>query len=997
MNTSIAQSANRFSGKIASPFQRAANSRNISPNIFDRSNSTMRSFLFLLASFLFSTSLLAQSFQVSGRVADKVTNEPIIGANIGLYRMPDSVLVTGGQSDVNGNFLIPNVPKGMYRAQITFVGYAATRFPIRMNADVDFGTKQMESTAKNLKGVEIEGAQTRASQKGDTTEINADAFKVNPDATAEDLVKKMPGITVDNGVVKSGGEEVKKVLIDGKEFFGDDASMALRNLPAEVVSKIQVFDKLSDQAQFSGFDDGNSRRTMNVVTRRGMKNAQFGKIYAGGGTEGRYAAGMNLNFFDGNRRISILGQSNNINQQNFSSQDLLGVTSGGGGGGMGGGGMGRMMGMAPGANDPSNFMVGQSNGINTTHALGLNYSDSLSPKVKLSGSYFFNNTLNETSKSVDRDFYLDDTTTQRYSETNSGWSNNINHRMNMRIEINLDTNNSIIYTPRVSWQANQNASNVVGNTVRNSISSISSTATSNTALSSGYSMGHNILLRHKMKKSGRTVSLTLNSDNNEKNGESGLGSTNIFSSNLDTVSLNQKATNYSNGQTYSTNVMFTEPLGKMGQLFLTYAPSLSLNTSSKETNRFNAVTGEYTALDSLLSNRYENTITTQRGGAGVRIRTPKFMMVLNANAQQLILDGSQLFPNSFGIRRTFNNILPFAMLNYKFSSSTNIRVFYRSNTNTPSISQLQSVVDNSNPLQLSTGNRDLNQEFSQTLTTRFGSANVKTSRAFFANISSTLTNNYIGNSTILANSDTTLADGIKLRKGSQLSRPVNLNGFMNLNSLLTYSLPVKWIKSTLNLQGGLSYSLKPGEVNGLRNETSTYTYTGGVVVASNISEKIDFTLTYNGGWNDVMNSLQPSLNNNYVVQNAGLKANWLPWKGLVLNTELTHSRYDGLGTGFNQKFTLWNAGIGYKFLKAKSGEIRATAFDLLNQNRSISRTVTETYVEDNSTKVLNRYFMFTFTYTFRKFNGMKMPEAQPDPHGPGNPHGAPMGPPPGGR
>ncbi|HOY49903.1 MAG TPA: outer membrane beta-barrel protein [Flavobacteriales bacterium] len=959
----------------------------------------MKNILSFLSILVLSINLSAQQFELKGRIIDKVSSEGIVGANVGLYRMPDSTLITGIQTDANGNFIIPNVPGGMYRAQVTFVGYSTMRFPVRMNENKDIGTKSMESTMKNLKGIEVEGAQQRAVQKGDTTEINADAFKVNPDATAEDLVKKMPGITVDNGVVKAGGEEVKKVLIDGKEFFGDDASMALKNLPAEVVNKIQFFDKMSDQAQFSGFDDGNSKRTMNVVTRKGMKNAQFGKIYAGGGTDDRYNAGLNMNFFKGNRRFTVLGQSNNINQQNFSSQDLLGVMgSGGGGGGMGGGGMGRMMGMAPGANDPSNFMVGQSNGINTTHSLGLNYSDSLSPKVKLSGSYFFNNSANATSKNIDRDYYLNDSTNQRYSESNTGWSNNLNHRLNLRVEINLDTNNSIIYTPRLSWQANQNGSDVMGNTIRNAIDSISSTATNNVSRNTGYSMSHNVLLRHKFKKFGRTISLTLNSDNSEKNGLSGLGSSNSFLGLIDTtITLKQQSGTYSNAQNYSSNIMFTEPLGKVAQLFLNYSPTLAFNNSSKETNRLNPLSQEFTSFDTLLSNRYNNTITTQKGGAGIRIRTAKLMMVFNANAQQVVLDGTQTFPQAFAIKRTFNNIVPFAMMNYKFSSSTNLRVFYRSNTNVPSISQLQSVVDNSNPLQLSTGNTNLKQEYSQSISTRFASANLKSSRAFFANISSTFTNNYIANSTFLANSDT-LLDGIQIRKGSQLTRPVNLNGYMSVNSLLTYSLPVKWIKSTLNLQGGVNYTLKPGEINGLKNETSTITYNGGLVIASNISEKIDFTLTYNGGWNQVQSTLQPTLNNNYVVQTAGFKWNWLPWKGLVLNTEINHSRYDGLGTGFNQNFTLWNAGIGYKFLKGKSGELRATAFDILNQNTSISRSITETYVEDNRTKVLNRYFMLTFTFTFRKFNGMKMPEVPTDPHGgPGGPGGHPMGPPPVGR
>ena len=207
---------------------------------------------------------------------------------------------------------------------------------------------------------------------------------------------------------------------------------------------------------------------------------------------------------------------------------------------------------------------------------------------------------------------------------------------------------------------------------------------------------------------------------------------------------------------------------------------------------------------------------------------------------------------------------------------------------------------------------------------------------------------------------------------------------MNLASLLTFSLPVNFIKSNLNLQAGINYSLTPGLINSRLNETNNTGYSGGVVVASNISEKIDFSFSYNGGWNQVENSLQPKLNNNYVIQTAGFRGNWLPWKSLVINTEITHTRYDGLND-FNTRFLLWNAGVGYKFLKKQQAEIRISGFDLLNQNTSVGRTVTETFVEDSVTKVLKRYYMLTFTYNLRHFTGnmqepkIKKPDGQDAP------------------
>jgi hypothetical protein len=952
----------------------------------------MKSYLvFAIISLVTITGLGAQSFTLRGKLSDNITNESLIGGTVALYKMPDSTFVQGVASDANGNFNIPSLAQGFYKMRIQYLGYETIVRPLRLDSDKNLGEIKMSMSAELLKTAEIEGTQIRTAIKGDTVEMNADAFKVNPDANLEDLVKKMPGMQVENGTIKAGGEQVQKVLIDGKEFFGDDVSMALKNLPAEVVDKIQYFDKMSDQAQFSGFDDGNSRRTINVLTKRGVKEAQFGKIYGGGGTNERYAAGMNLNFFKENRRISVLGQSNNINQQNFANEDLLGLSGGSGGGG-GGGGRGRMMGMVPGATDPSNFMVGQSNGINTTHSFGLSYSDSLSKAIKLSGSYFFNNSYNTTEKSIGRESYLNDTSSQIYSETSKSWSNNLNHRLNLRMEINLDSNNSIIYTPKISWQASQSNTNLFGSTRLNSSNLLSNTATETPSNNVGYAMGQNILYRHKMKKEGRTISIVLNSDNNERSGVNDQISTNEFFAQDTSILIQQRGDNYTTSATYSANIMYTEPIGKSTQLFLNYRPSLMNSISLRETNRFNAIDSEYNRLDSLLSNRFENRLATQTAGGGFRFRGKKFFSVVNLNAQYVELEGIQTFPQTTKITKTFFNVIPFVMLNYKFSSSSNLRVFYRSNTNAPSASQLQNVLNNSNPLQLSIGNSELKQEFNQTLTTRFSKTNPLTSRSIFFNISGGLTNNYIGNSTIIALADTVLPDGIRLRSGSQLSKPVNLEGRYSLNSLLTYSLPVKWIKSTVNIQAGLNYSLTPGLINNVRNETNNFGYTGGLVIASNISKEIDFTISYNGSLNIVENSLQPQLNNNFIIHSAALKGNWLPWKGLVITSEATYSRFEGLEAAFNQQFILWNAGIGYKFLKNRAGELKITGFDILNQNTSISRAVTETYVEDTSTRILNRYAMLTFTYTFRKFNGIKAPEVSSD-----SPHGGQGGPGSGGR
>ncbi len=890
--------------------------------------------------------------------------------------MLDSAFYKASTSNQEGLFQIEDVASGSYLLKVSMLGFAPQwKSVIVANEPVRAGMFKLEASSKELAEQQVESTQIRTEQKGDTTQFNAGAFKTNPDATLEDLVKKMPGMVVENGQVKVGGEQVQKITIDGKEFFGDDAAMALRNLPAEVVDKIQVFDRLSDQAQFTGFDDGNSRKGMNVITRGGMKNAEFGKFYGGYGTEDRFNAGANYNKFKGNRKFTFLGQSNNINVQNFSSQDLVGLTGGGGGmgggrsGGAGGGGMMRMMGMVPGASDPSNFMVGQNAGINTTHSIGVNYSDSLAPKWKINSSYFFNNSYNTTERTISRRFYSQNAASRTYNETNDAWANNLNHRINLRLEYTIDTSNSFIYTPRFSWQGNQNGSTLDGQTRSLSDTLLGSTQTGTSGSNLPYTFNNNLLYRHKFKKTGRTISIALNADISDRNSISDLRTSNAFSGGESDslVRFTQQGDQYAQTQSYSSNIMFTEPLGKAFQLFLNYAPSVSLNTSDKKTLRNDSISDIPSVLDSILSSNFQTLQVTLRGGVGIRLRTQRLMGVINANVQQFSLRNESFFPAIAPLERSFLNVLPFVMINYKFSTATNIRLFYRSNTNAPTVAQLQEVLDNSNPLQVSTGNAALNQEFAQTLTMRFGTAGKESGRALFFNGSAGLTNNYIGNSVVIPLQDTLVYNGIRLRRGAQLSRPVNLNGYKSLRGLLTFSTPVKWIKSTLNLQAGMNYMLTPGLINQVLNKTENTGYNAGVVVASNISEKIDFTLIYNGAWNTIENSIQAQVNNSYQIHSGGARINWMPFPWLVINTDAMANQYMGLGEDFDQRFILWNAYIGYKFMEKKAAEIKISGFDILNQNNSVSRTVTETFLEDNVTRVLNRYFMLTFTYTLRKF------------------------------
>jgi len=926
--------------------------------------------LIILISFiLVSLSTYAQN--VTGKVVDAVTGDPMTGTVVILLNKGDTTKIKSSIVDVDGLFQIENVSNGTYIFRTLLVSYTPTQFDVTIvDTDKDLGTIKIAENVQTDEVVITEKL-TRVEQNGDTTSINAGAYVTNPDATAEDLVSKMPGITVQNGTVKVNGEAVQKVTVDGEEFFGNDALLVLRNLPADVVNKVQIFDRQSDQAQFTGFDDGNSQKSINIVTKPEKRNGQFGKVYGGYGTNERYTAGLTLNSFKGKQRFSIIGISNNINVQNFSAQDLtnMGATSGrggpGGGGGPGGTGGGPQGGQG---NTANNFLVGQQSGISTTNSIGLNYSDTWSPKLKVSANYFFNNTSNVNNSIINRQYFLNDTASTIYSENNDSETKNYNHRFSARLEYALDSSNSFIYVPSISYQKRNAYQSLLGLNRYINDSILSTTANDNNNSSNNYSISNNLTFRHKFEKKGRTLSANLGSTININDVTTTLYSNNRYSDDITSTKLvDQQGINKTNSYTYRANIMYTEPLSKTSTLQFSYSPAYAKNDANKRVENYNPVTGSYDSTALFVSNQLDNYTLTQRGGMGYRYAKGKINFMVGADVQNVKLSSTQIFPTSSEIEKQFNNILPSAMLKVKFSDSSNVRLFYRSTTNIPGVNQLQNVIDNSNTLLLTTGNQNLKQEYTNALMMHYGltSAKKATSSMVFLNINQT--NNYIASSSFIATNDTVIDNGVTINKGSQLRRPVNLNGYWNVNSFYTYGFPVTKIKSNINFNTGISYIRTPGSINFVTNISNAYALSAGFGVASNISKEIDFNLMYNASYNIVENSIQPQLNNNYFYHLATVKVNVMPYKGLVLSTDLNQRLYSGLSSAYNQQFLLWNAAIGYKLLKDQSLELRLSVFDLLNQNRSIARTVTETYVQDTYTTVLTRYFMFTVMYTIKNF------------------------------
>ncbi len=428
-----------------------------------------RFFFAALTLFLITSPALAQqeiTRIVSGSVVDQEDHAPLPGVTVVFETVNDSVLVGAGTANPDGYFAVKSSEHGELRLRLSFIGYAAHEQWITITGPYQsLGTIQLKPDLLQLDEMVVEEIQERMIIRGDTTIFSADAYTVNPDATAEDLIAKLPGIVVQDGQVEAQGEQVQRFTVDGREFFGQDPTAALRNLPADMIQNIEVFDRNSDQAQFTGFKDGNAERTINVVTRRGMSNGQFGQFYGGYGDNQRYITGGNTNIFDGDRRISVIALSNNINQQNFAFQDLLGLTGSDGRGRRGnprsmmirGGGV-RRGGRPGGGFDPRNFLIGTQSGLNHTTSAGINYSDEIGSRVRLSASYFFNRVSNENDAFLDHELFLSGDQSQFYNESTRSSSMNLNHRLNARIEYTINDANSLIIRPSLSFQNNSAAS-----------------------------------------------------------------------------------------------------------------------------------------------------------------------------------------------------------------------------------------------------------------------------------------------------------------------------------------------------------------------------------------------------------------------------------------------------------------------------------------------------------------------------------------------------------
>ncbi|QQS36074.1 MAG: TonB-dependent receptor [Ignavibacteriales bacterium] len=925
---------------------------------------------------LFSISTFSQNRFLQGQLIDSNDGHFLSSANVILYQLPDSTF-RGITSDSKGVFRFENLRPAKYILNISYVGYRTQNQPVEFGTNsIDLGKILLTEVSIETEEVKVIGETPPAVQSGDTTIYNADAFKTHKDASAEDLVTKLPGVTVQDGKIQSQGEDVKRVLVDGKPFFGDDPNATLKNIPAEIIERIQVFDQQSEQSQFTGFDDGNTTKAINVITRMKIQEGTFGKFSAGYGNEEKHAAGGNINFFDNDRRISILGQLNNINEQNFSNEDLLGVMSSSGGRGGGrffqGPGRGQMPpGGVPGqgffGGSASDFLVNSLNGLTQTKAFGLNYVDKWWNGFEISGSYFFNRSDNDAVSLLNRSYFLSNTAGQNYSENSLSVNDNTNHRFNLRVDYNIDSSNSIRFIPRFSLQQNDQRYSSNGKTVT-AFEELNSTKNIYSSDLSAINASSQLLYRHQFPVKGRTIALSFNSSYKKNDGDKKLYSENIYNNNpAESDTIDQLTDVLQNGYSGSADITYTEPLSDNSQLMFNAAISYSQEKSDQEALAYSDQQNSYSVTDTSLSSVYKKIYHTNTFGTGYNYQMNDLSVNANLNFSIARLNNDQTFPLVTSLEKTFYSWLPSVRLRYGRSRDQSYGFFYRTFNTDPSVQQLQNVVNNSNPVQLSTGNPNLKQDYRHFFSMRYSNIFFESMTSLFVMVGGSITKDYIGSSTTIATRDTILPNGISLNRGSRLTTYENLDGYYSLRSFLSYGIPVSLIKSNLNLNINLNYTRTPALINGIKNFSGFLRAGAGFVIASNVGTQLDFSISSNTTYNDLKNSSSVSSNENYISQSSRVKLFWDVYEGIILQSELNH-RYDGGVSGeYEPNSFLLTASVGKKIFADNSGEIRFTVYDLLNQNTNITRTTSESYTEDSETNVIGRYFFLSFIYNISPF------------------------------
>ena len=957
----------------------------------------------------------ARAAVINGILVDATDTTELMQANVALLMQDkDSTYVKGTITDFNGVFNLEDVPSGRYYLKCSYIGYTSVVKRVTVGADgrdVNMGMIALPQDGVVLKETVVMGVKSAVVVKEDTIEYNADTYKTQANAVVEDLLKRMPGVEVgSDGKITANGKEVKKILIDGKEFFSDDPTMASKNIPADMVNKLQIIDRKSDLARLTGVDDGDDETVINLTVKKGMNNGWFGTATAGYGTDKRYVANVIANYFNNGNQFTFTGGANNTNN--------VGFTDGG----------------------ASRFRrFGGDRGVTTSQMLGVNFNvgSKEDEHFRIGGDLTYSHTSRDTRTSTSRQNIFTDSTSYR-DALSVALDRTHNIRGNFRLKWEVDSFNTIEFRPNFQFNFSHSESSDTSMTragdqwrtpVNRSLSYYDNHGKS-------YEFGGRLIYNHKFRSHpGRSYSVFLNYNYSNIDEDGNTFTRNNYylvdtEETIDQVYDNLRKTNRINGR-----LSWTEPLGDVKkaqfltlaysanysvtranksvyditrQGYLSYAPPVTRNDIMMDVvlnptlrAMIKDKYGDYALLDGALlsdiidielgdeversfnerlSNNFKNQFFNQEFQLGFQKVTKAYNLNVGFSVNSAMSKSTDLINSARNIpSRWAWSYAPFARFRYKFSKTRNLAFDYRLRSSQPSIAQLQPVADESNPLNIVIGNPDLKPTFTHRINLRFSDFNQDSQRSIMAMLGFNMQQNSIIST--ITNDPTT---------GGQTTTYANINGVWDAMAMNMLSFPFSASKAwyfTSNIFARMSQTKGYTDGNYNRSIGLNLNVAPGIAYRTGV---FDLELRPRYGYQLTHNTMQNSSDRNVHTWGAMFNGTYSAPFGLVISTDLNYSHSSGYSSGYNTNQWIWNGSIAYQFLRNKQASIQVSVYDILGQQKNVMRTQTASYIQDAIYNSLGRYGMLTFTYRFTTFAKGQEPKSKNDDfRGPG-------GPPPGG-
>ena len=926
-----------------------------------------RILLLLLLNFLFFPFLVAQQkavYSISGVLYDVDMDEPLMQASIRVLKPADSTLVTGGVSDLKGKFNVSNLKEGSYIALFSYLGMEDVYKNITLKGsarNLDMGRVDMFASSVMMNEVVVTGKMAEVSVRNDTIEYNAASYKTQEGAVMEDLLKKMPGVEVDtDGKISVNGKEVKKILVDGKEFFFDDPTVASKNIPVEMIDKLQVLDRRSEMARMTGFNDDEEETVINISVKPEKKHGWFGNVLGGGGmdimetsNDGRYEGNFMVNRFYKNNQFSLLGGVNNTNNMGFNDLSSTMFQGMGGGNRRGGG------------------YRGPGNGITKSRNLGFNFSSELSSQLTFGGDASYSGAdtyLNRSSR--EQNFRTNTTTIAQNKTTSNNLSDNF--ATNLRLEWKPDTMTTLIFRPQFSYS--QSNYNEIGSleTLTSLQDSINSGWSSEESRGKGYNTSMNLDFSRKLNSEGRVLSVGLRGSYSNSE-DDGLNQSDTYFFEVDSTSLRNQQLNFDNNSyNYRAFVSWVEPLGRRNFIQLSYRIFKNYSEALRYTYDRIPIEGEGDAediygllLDPDNSRSSRNNSLRQRAGVAFKSERDKFNYTAGINLDpstshtETFIDNVEI--DTLDYTRKVINVSPQVQFRYNFDKRTNLRLDMEGRTTQPSMTQLQPVKDVSNPLRIVEGNPDLKPSYRQTLRGQF---------QFFKPESQFSLSSYLNGGLVM--NDIVRYSEFDDETGVQTSSYKNVNGNWDGSLAVIINTPFKDKRFSVSSFTRGSYTRRNGIVDSKENTTNTTFLMEGARFNYR-SDRFDMGLNGRVLYKNTLNSLPGQRNQQTFDYNAGATGTLYLPLNFNLDTDVNFDTNSGYSDGYKSNSWLLNASISKQFLKGNKATVRLKVFDILNQRTSIRRSESAGSIVDTEYNTIGRYFMAYFVYRFNTFGDGKIP------------------------